>query len=127
MRKLGMLEARPRDLGGRGTHQVGGTREREATGDMKLGIDFGTTRVVVAAVDRGNYPLLTFETREGAIDWFPPLVALQDGQCRYGWDAWAVQGEPGWTVVRSLKRVLEDAGADSPLEVDGRTYRLLDL
>src|SRR5436309_1650591 len=28
---------------------------------MKLGIDFGTTRVVVAAVDRGNYPVLSFE------------------------------------------------------------------
>jgi molecular chaperone DnaK (HSP70) len=94
---------------------------------MRLGIDFGTTRVVVAAVDRGNYPLLTFETREGAMDWFPPLVALQGGQRRYGWDAWAVQGEPGWTLVRSLKRVLEDAGADTSLEVDGRSYRLLDL
>jgi molecular chaperone DnaK (HSP70) len=94
---------------------------------MRLGIDFGTTRVVVAAVDRGNYPLLTFETREGAMDWFPSLVALQGGQRRYGWDAWAVQGEPGWTVVRSLKRVLEDAGADTSLEVDGRSYRVLDL
>ena len=29
---------------------------------MKLGIDFGTTRIVVAAVDRGNYPLIPFET-----------------------------------------------------------------
>jgi molecular chaperone DnaK (HSP70) len=94
---------------------------------MRLGIDFGTTRVVVAAVDRGNYPLLTFETREGAMDWFPSLVALQGGQRRYGWDAWAAQGEPGWTVVRSLKRVLADAGADTAFEVDGRGYRLLDL
>src|SRR6266705_6290575 len=94
---------------------------------MKLGIDFGTTRVVVAAVDRGNYPILTFETREGAVDWFPPLVALQGAQRCYGWDAWAVQGEPGWTVLRSLKRVLEDAGADTGLEVDGRSHPLLDL
>ena len=43
---------------------------------MKLGIDFGTTRVVVAAADRGNYPILKFDTREGAADWFPPLVAV---------------------------------------------------
>ena len=24
---------------------------------MKIGIDFGTTRIVVAAADRGNYPV----------------------------------------------------------------------
>jgi len=28
---------------------------------MRLGIDFGTTRVVVAAVDRDNYPILSFD------------------------------------------------------------------
>jgi molecular chaperone DnaK (HSP70) len=35
---------------------------------MRLGIDFGTTRVVVAAVDRGKYPILSFETPEGPMD-----------------------------------------------------------
>src|SRR5215471_16910514 len=94
---------------------------------MKLGVDFGTTRVVVAAVDRGNYPLLTFETREGTADWFPMLVAIRGSERRYGWAAWAVQAEPGWTVVRSLKRVLEDAGPDTALELDGERYPLLDL
>jgi molecular chaperone DnaK (HSP70) len=94
---------------------------------MKLGIDFGTTRVVVAAADRGNYPILKFDTPEGAADWFPPLVALQGRERRYGWDAWAVQGEPGWTVVRSLKRVLGDAGPDTRLDVDGASYPLMDL
>jgi molecular chaperone DnaK (HSP70) len=94
---------------------------------MKLGVDFGTTRVVVAAVDRGNYPILSFETRDGTADWFPPLVALRGSERRFGWDAWAVQGEPGWTVVRSLKRVLEDAGTETCLEVDGACYPLMDL
>src|SRR5215468_9317597 len=94
---------------------------------MKLGVDFGTTRVVVAAVDRGNYPLLTFETREGTADWFPMLVAIRGSERRYGWAAWALQAEPGWTVVRSLKRVLEDAGPDTALELDGERYPLLDL
>ena len=27
---------------------------------MKLGIDFGTTHTVVAVVDRGNYPVVSF-------------------------------------------------------------------
>jgi len=44
---------------------------------MKLGIDFGTTRIVVASVDRGNYPLVPFESAEGTYDWFPPLVAIR--------------------------------------------------
>ena len=94
---------------------------------MKLGIDFGTTRIVTAAADRGNYPLLTFDAREGNADWFPSLVALRGGERRYGWDAWSVQGEPGWTAVRSLKRILEDAGADTSVEVDGARYPLMEL
>ena len=94
---------------------------------MKLGVDFGTTRVVVAAVDRGNYPILSFETREGTADWLPPLVALRGAERRYGWDAWTAQGEPGWTVVRSLKRVLADAGTETRLDVDGSRYPLMDL
>ena len=94
---------------------------------MKLGIDFGTTRIVTAAADRGNYPLLTFDTREGNADWFPSLVALRGDERRYGWDAWTAQGEPGWTAVRSLKRILEDAGADTSVEVDGARYPLMEL
>jgi molecular chaperone DnaK (HSP70) len=94
---------------------------------MKLGIDFGTTRVVAAAVDRGNYPIVTFETRDGTADWFPPLVALRGPERRFGWGAWAVQGETGWTVVRSLKRVLEDAGTETCLDIDGVRHPLMDL
>src|ERR1700684_3127963 len=83
---------------------------------MKLGIDFGTTRIVVSAADRGNYPLVPFETADGVFDWFPPLVAINDNDRRFGWDAYAMQGEPGWTIVRSLKRYLEDAGPETQLE-----------
>jgi len=94
---------------------------------MRLGIDFGTTRVVVAAVDRGNYPILSFETSEGPMDWFPPMVALRGTERRFGWSAWVSQAEPGWTFVRSLKRTLEDAGPQSLLEIDGRCHSLMDL
>jgi len=94
---------------------------------MRLGIDFGTTRVVVAAVDRGNYPILSFETPEGPMDWFPPVVALRGEERRYGWAAWATQADPGWTCVRSLKRLLEDAGPETMLEVDGACHLLMDL
>ncbi len=84
---------------------------------MKLGIDFGTTRIVVAAVDRGNYPLVPFETPEAVFEWFPPLVALKGSERRFGWDAWHAQANPEWTVIRSLKRYLEDAGPETLIEV----------
>ena len=84
---------------------------------MKLGIDFGTTRVVVAHSDRGNYPVVSFEAGDASYEWFPPLVALRAGERKYGWDAWAVQNDPGWTVLRSLKRLLEDAGPQTHVQL----------
>jgi molecular chaperone DnaK len=90
---------------------------------MKFGIDFGTTRIIVAVVDRGNYPLVSFDTPEGSFDWLPSLVALRRSggtpELKFGWDAWHVQGNPEWTVVRSLKRHLEDAGPETVLSIDG--------
>jgi len=65
---------------------------------VQLGVDFGSTRIVRAAAD-----------------WCPSLVALRGDQRRYGWDAWLVPAEPGRTAARSLKRSLEDAGADTRL------------
>jgi molecular chaperone DnaK (HSP70) len=85
---------------------------------VRLGIDFGTTRTVVASVDRGNYPLLPFEHPDGAtVDWFPSLVAVKGNERVYGWQAWACQQYPGWTIVRSIKRVLENAGPNTVLQL----------
>jgi molecular chaperone DnaK (HSP70) len=90
---------------------------------MKLGIDFGTTRIIVAVVDRGNYPLVPFETPEGTYDWFPSLIAIRrdsgGADRRFGWQAWELQTDPGWTVLRSLKRHLENAGPETRLAIDG--------
>jgi molecular chaperone DnaK (HSP70) len=94
---------------------------------MRLGIDFGTTRIVVAAADRGNFPLLSFDSGDGCFDWFPALVALRDSERRYGWDAWRAQAEPGWTVLRSIKRFLEDSGPHTLLDCGGQRLPLLDL
>jgi molecular chaperone DnaK (HSP70) len=94
---------------------------------MRLGIDFGTTRIVVAAADRGNYPLVPFETAEASFEWFPPLVALRGSERRYGWEAWSAQADSSWTVVRSIKRYLEDAGPETLLETGGSAVPLADL
>ena len=95
---------------------------------MRLGIDFGTTRTVVAAVDRGNYPLLTFEDADGAaVEWFPSLVAVRGDERRYGWQAWASQQEPGWTIIRSLKRVLQDSGPNTVLHLADQQVPLIQV
>lgn len=95
---------------------------------MRVGVDFGTTRIVVAAVDRGNYPLVRFETPDGAReDWYPPLIAVRSGARRYGWEAHAAQQEPGWTLIRSLKRYLEDAGPLTEVELGGQTAGMMEL
>jgi len=95
---------------------------------MRIGIDFGTTRIVVAAADRGNYPLVNFDGPEGAIrDWIPPLVAVREQQRVYGWDTWAVQGKPGWTVARSLKRSLKSGGPDTIVQIGDQDLPLQQL
>jgi molecular chaperone DnaK len=92
---------------------------------MKLGIDFGTTRIVVAAADRGNYPLIGFEAPDGQTrEWFPPLVAVRGKERLFGWDAWSVQSDPRWTVFRSLKRLLKTSGLLTHIDVGGEGLSL---
>ena len=89
---------------------------------MRIGIDFGTTRVVVASVDRGNYPLVNFEAADGQMyDWFPSVVAARGRTRLYGWDAVAVQDDDTWTTARSLKRLLRTAGPHSELQLAGQS------
>src|SRR3974390_490143 len=87
---------------------------------VKIGLDFGTTRIVVAAVDRGNYPLVNFEAPGGRVhDWFPAVLTVSKGHRAYGWEALELQGKPGWVIVRSLKRFLKSAGPHRVVEVGG--------
>jgi molecular chaperone DnaK len=92
---------------------------------MRIGIDFGTTRIVIAAADRGNYPLVNFETPDGRVrDWFPPIVAISKEKRLYGWEALEQRGKAGWTILRSLKRWLKDAGPHSDVEIAGHRLNL---
>jgi molecular chaperone DnaK (HSP70) len=95
-----------------------------------LGVDLGTTRTVVALSDRGNYPVLSFEGAAGeATDWVPSLVAERDGELRFGLDAREVAGEPGWTLLRSFKRLLSgpEATPDRVVTVGATERPLADL
>lgn len=96
---------------------------------MRLGIDFGTTKTVVAVCDRGNYPVLHFTTDAGdTLDGVPTIVAAREGDLRYGLDALAVADDPAWTVVRSFKRLLgEDGGPDRAVMIDDREIPVIEL
>ncbi|WP_437910486.1 Hsp70 family protein [Sorangium sp. So ce327] len=97
---------------------------------MRLGIDFGTTRTVVACCDRGNYPVVSFQDAAGdTVDFYPSVAAERRGELRFGFDALAVASDPEWTVLRSFKRVLSGprASPDVEVEIGGTKLRVLDL
>jgi molecular chaperone DnaK (HSP70) len=88
---------------------------------MRLGVDFGTTRTVVACADRGNYPIVSFLDGAGdAQDWFPSVVAARNGDFLFGFEALAAADrDPSYTLVRSFKRFLSD-----PHAVPGKLVRV---
>ena len=91
---------------------------------MRLGVDFGTTHTVVALVDRGNYPIVSFDHE----DVLPSAIAAgPGGELRFGQAALAVQREPGWETLRSVKRLLDTAHAGGMVRLGGRELELADL
>src|SRR6202171_3900731 len=85
---------------------------------MRFGIDFGTTHTVVAMIDRGNYPVVSFEHHDA----IPSIVSLDsNGELVFG------RAEPGWTLLRSFKRLLADAHPDTEVRIGNRAVLLADL
>ncbi|MCA9617951.1 MAG: Hsp70 family protein [Myxococcales bacterium] len=94
---------------------------------MRLGIDLGTTRTVVAAVDRGNYPLLEFETAEGDLrGHVPSVVAEVEGRLIYGEEA-ERQARRGAPHLRSFKRLLGRHGPQHRVTLGAVEASLLEL
>jgi molecular chaperone DnaK (HSP70) len=94
---------------------------------MLLGVDFGTTRTIVARADRGNYPVVGFIDPDGDVaDYFPSLVALSDGGLRFGFEA-LVAARDGAPYLRSVKRLLglPSVTADTPVVIGGESFPLL--
>ncbi len=95
---------------------------------MLLGIDYGTTHTVVTSVDRGNYPLVSFQSESGdTFEWHPSLIAARGSELAFGFAAAARQAEPGWRLRRSFKRELATLGPDDRVVIGEREITALEL
>jgi molecular chaperone DnaK (HSP70) len=95
---------------------------------MFLGIDFGTTRTVVAAVDRGNYPIVSFHPEDGdTLEWYPSVTAARGDEIVFGFEAAQKQSVEGWSVLRSFKRRLGTIGPDELIEIGDHKLTALEL
>ncbi len=85
---------------------------------MRFGIDFGTTHTVVAMIDRGNYPVVSFEHGDA----IPSIVSVdRHGALRFG------HAEPGLATLRSFKRLLNDAHPETEVSVGPVKLPLVEL
>lgn len=94
----------------------------------RFGIDFGTTRTVVAARQNGNYPVCTFAWKGEFREYIPSLIVVYRGKPRFGWEATALLNRPGVTALRSLKRLVGKLRPEDPVDLgQGLSISILDL
>jgi molecular chaperone DnaK (HSP70) len=82
---------------------------------MRLGIDFGTTRTVVAFAENGNYPVCTFSWKGEQKDYIPSLAAVRGDSLCFGWEAAELFNDPDAHVLRSMKRLAQRLSPEDPV------------
>ncbi|HWO18282.1 MAG TPA: Hsp70 family protein [Kofleriaceae bacterium] len=81
---------------------------------MRLGIDFGTTRTVVAAVRDGRQPLVAFDEGGEFREHVPGIAARRGGELVFGWEAARALADGSADVaVRSIKRLASTLAPDA--------------
>jgi molecular chaperone DnaK (HSP70) len=115
----------PRMENGRGRSYPSG--ENTSDERLHLGIDFGTTRTVVASADRGNHPVVSFQDAAGdTVGFIPSIVAEHQGKLHFGLDAAGLDGSA--RILRSFKRLLSGAvRPEQPVRVGAVEVPLADL
>jgi molecular chaperone DnaK (HSP70) len=94
---------------------------------MRIGVDLGTTRTMVAACDRGNYPVVGFTAPDGdVVEYQPTLSAEWEGRLVHGLGAEAA-ARAGAPVLRSWKRLLGRHGPQHRVAIGSIELSLLDL
>jgi molecular chaperone DnaK len=94
---------------------------------MRLGIDFGTTRTVVAAAVSGRYPIAVFETPQGFSEFVPGLAVRDGTRLELGFDARDGLSGHADTIVRSIKREVGARPPDDRLGEIGLDQTALEL
>lgn len=84
---------------------------------MRLGIDFGTTRTVIASVEDGNYPICTFNCEADFKEYIPSILAIKEGSLLFGWDAVHCLNDRDVFILRSIKRLANQLRADDTVEL----------
>ncbi|HEY5948101.1 MAG TPA: Hsp70 family protein, partial [Kofleriaceae bacterium] len=80
---------------------------------MRFGIDFGTTRTVVAAVRDGRHPIVAFDDQGEFRSHMPGIAALRNGELLVGWTAaHALAAGDADHAIRSIKRVAQALAPD---------------
>jgi molecular chaperone DnaK (HSP70) len=83
---------------------------------MRFGIDFGTTRTVVAAVQDGRHPIVAFDDQGEFRSHIPGIAALVDDELLVGWRAArALADGSAAHAIRSIKRVAQSLMPDEPV------------
>ncbi|MBA2539507.1 MAG: Hsp70 family protein [Deltaproteobacteria bacterium] len=83
---------------------------------MRFGIDFGTTRTVVAGCLDSRHPVASFDEDGEYKEHVPGIAAVVGGQVIVGWDAArAVADGSAEQAIRSIKRVISTLAPDQPV------------
>ena len=80
---------------------------------MRFGIDFGTTRTVVTAVQDGRHPIVAFDDHGEFRSYVPGIAAMRGGELLLGWRAaHALAAGEAEHAIRSIKRVAQSLMPD---------------
>lgn len=96
------------------TQKFAGARPVVHARHMRLGIDFGTTRTVVATVRDGRHPLVAFDDGGEFREHLPGIAAQRGGRLVFGWEAArALADGSADHAVRSIKRLASSLAPDA--------------